>query len=286
MASVKSERLDPAVLLKVAAHAGSGSSTPVAASIAKAYGQAIDATLIEEFTEEPDGITAVIDGINIRMGDASYMEKNGITVADPVGESVTVYMSVNDQYAGCIYLSDTIRDDARASFSAVSGAGCECIMLSADSPEKTRTAAVSAGVREYYAQCMPMDRLEKIQEIKERYPVNSVLYVGEASGDSACFSAADIGVCVDGLASETAMQTGSAVIMDKSASPIAGAIDAAKATRSTVRQLLLAVLAVKAVLLILALLGVTYQLWFAAMLDTVAGIAGILFSSRIWTEHK
>ena len=42
------------------------------------------------------------------MGDASYMEKNGITVADPVGESVTVYMSVNDQYAGCIYLSDTI----------------------------------------------------------------------------------------------------------------------------------------------------------------------------------
>ena len=133
---------------------------------------------------------------------------------------------------------------------------------------------------------MPMDRLEKIQEIKERYPVNSVLYVGEASGDSACFSAADIGVCVDGLASETAMQTGSAVIMDKSASPIAGAIDAAKATRSTVRQLLLAVLAVKAVLLILALLGVTYQLWFAAMLDTVAGIAGILFSSRIWTEHK
>lgn len=110
--------------------------------------------------------------------------------------------------------------------------------------------------------------------------------MGEASGDSACFSAADIGVCVDGLASETAMQTGSAVIMDKSASPIAGAIDAAKATRSTVRQLLLAVLAVKAVLLILALLGVTYQLWFAAMLDTVAGIAGILFSSRIWTEHK
>lgn len=286
VSSVKSERLDPAVLLKVAAHAGSASTTPVAASIAKAYGQAIDATLIEEFTEEPDGITAVIDGINIRMGDASYMEKNGITVADPVGESVTVYMSVNDQYAGCIYLSDTIRDNARASFSAVSGAGCECIMLSADSPEKTRTAAVSAGVREYYAQCMPMDRLEKIQEIKERYPVNSVLYVGEASGDSACFSAADIGVCVDGLASETAMQTGSAVIMDKSASPIAGAIDAAKATRSTVRQLLLAVLAVKAVLLILALLGVTYQLWFAAMLDTVAGIAGILFSSRIWTEHK
>ena len=159
-------------------------------------------------------------------------------------------------------------------------------MLSADSSEKTRTAAVSAGVREYYAQCMPMDRLEKIQEIKERFPVNSVLYMGEATGDTACFNAADIGVCIDGLASEASMQTGSVVIMDKTAAPIAGAIDAAKATRSTVRQLILAVLAVKAVLLVLALLGVTYQLWFAAMVDTVAGIAGILYSSRIWSEQK
>ena len=98
--------------------------------------------------------------------------------------------------------------------------------------------------------------------------------MGEANGDTACFNAADIGVCIDGLASEASMQTGSAVIMDKTAAPIAGAIDAAKATRSTVRQLILAVLAV------------TYQLWLAAMVDTVAGIAGILYSSRIWSEQK
>lgn len=286
VASVKSERLDPAVLLKVAAHAASGSSTAVAASIAKAYGQVIDASLIQEFSEEDDGITAVIDGIDIRMGSAEYMEKNGVTVTDPVGESVTVYMAVNDMYAGCIYLSDIIRDDARSSFAAVSGVGCECIMLSSDSPEKTRTAAVSVGVREYYAQCMPMDRLEKIQEIKDRFPANSVLYVGEGSGDTACLNAADIGVCIDGLSSEVSMQTGSAVIMGKNASPIAGAVEAAKATRTTVQQTLIAILAVKAVLLVLALLGVTYQLWFAAMVDAVVGVAGILFSSRIWTVQK
>lgn len=284
--SVKSERLDPAVLLKVAAHAQSGSSTAVAASIAKAYGQVIDGSLVKEFTEEDGGITAVIDGIHIRMGDTEYMEKNGIAVTDPVGDGITVYMSLNDLYAGCIYLSDTIREDARGSFAVVSGTGCECIMLSADSPEKTRTAALSAGVGEYYAQCMPMDRLEKIQEIKERYPANSVLYVGEGSGDTACFSAADIGVCIDGLSSETAVQTGGAVIMGKTVSPIAEAIDAGKSTRSTVRRVILAILAVKAILLILALLGVTYQLWFAAMVDTVAGIAGILFSSSVWTEQK
>lgn len=82
------------------------------------------------------------------------------------------------------------------------------------------------------------------------------------------------------------MQAGSAVIMDKTAAPIAGAIEAAKATRTTVRQTMLAILVIKLILLVLALLGVTYQLWFAAMVDAIAGIAGVLFSSRIWGSNQ
>ena len=284
--SVKSDRMDPAVLLKVAAHAQSGSKTAVALSIARAYGQTVDTSLVENFTEEDQGITATIDGIHIRMGSLEYMKENGVEATDPVNESVTVYMAVNDIYAGCIYLADTIREDARGSFASISGAGCDCIMLSSDSDEKTHAAAAAIGVHESYSQCMPMDRLEKIQEIKERYPVNSVLYIGEGSGDSACFNAADIGVGIDGLVSDESMQIGNAVIMDKTASPIVGAIDAAKATQVTVRQLTIAILAVKVILVMLALLGVTYQLWFASIVDMVVGIAGILFSARIWNMQN
>ena len=285
VSSVKSERLDPAVLLKVAAHAEAASQTPVALSIARAYGQSVDNSLVEEFTEEENGVSAKIEGIEIRIGTLEYMQQYDVEVTDPVGESVTVFIALNNMYAGCIYLSDIIRDDARGSFNAVSGAGCNCIMFSSDTPEKTRAAAAAVGVSEFYAECMPMERLEKIQEIKERYPANSVLYIGESGGDTACLSAADIGVTVNGLASEESMQTGNAVIMDNTASPIAGAIDAAKATHTLVHQALLVILVVKLILFGLALLGVAYQLWFAALIDVVIGVAGILFSSRIWNMN-
>ena len=128
---------------------------------------------------------------------------------------------------------------------------------------------------------MPLDRLEKIQEIKERFPVNSVIYLGRGARDTASLSAADVGACVNGLESDAALSAGSVVVMDDDAAPLADAIDSAKITKRTVRQTLTVILLIKAILFVLALFGITYQLWFAMMVDVVLGIAGILYSTRI-----
>ena len=69
--------------------------------------------------------------------------------------------------------------------------------------------------------------------------------------------------------------------MDTTGAPLADAVDAGRITRRTVRTTLLAIFLVKALLLVLSLLGVTYQLWFAMLVDVVAGIAGVLVSARI-----
>ena len=285
--SVKSERMDPNVLLKVAAHAESGSAKPEAVSITSAYGGIIDRSLVENFEEFDEGVTAVIDGITITMGSREFMEIQNIEVEDVLEEGeMTVYMALNGMYAGCIHLADSIRDSARSSVMAVESTGCDCILLSDDSEDKTSSAAAAAGIREYYANCMPLDRLEKIQEIKERFPANSVLYLGRGARDSASLSAADIGACVDGLGSDAALSAGSVVVMDDDPAPLADAIDSAKITRRTVRRTLLICLVIKALLLILALSGVTYQLWFAMMVDVVMGIAGILFASQILDDRR
>ena len=285
--SVKSERMDPNVLLKVAAHAESGSDKPVAVSITSAYEGIIDRSLIQSFEEFDEGVTAVIDGITITMGSREFMEVQNIHVDDvPEEGELTVYMALNGMYAGCILLADSIRENARSSVMAVESTGCDCILLSGDTEEKTSSAAAAAGIREYYANCMPLDRLEKIQEIKERFPVNSVVFLGRGARDTASLSAADVGACVNGLESDAALSAGSVVIMDDDPAPLADAIDSAKITRRTVRQIFLISLVIKAILLILALAGVTYQLWFAMMVDVVMGIAGILFASQILEDKR
>ena len=280
--SVRSERMDPNVLLKVAAHAESGSEKPVAVSITSAYEGIIDRSLIQDFQEYDEGISAVIDGITILMGSREFMEISGVSVEDvPEEGELTVYMALNGMYAGCILLTDSIRESARNSVMAVESTGCDCILLSDDTEEKTQTAAAAAGIRESYAGCMPLDRLEKIQEIKERFPVNSVIYLGRGARDTASLSAADVGACVNGLESDAALSAGSVVVMDDDAAPLADAIDSAKITKRTIRQTLTVILLIKAILFVLALFGITYQLWFAMMVDVVLGIAGILYSARI-----
>lgn len=286
VAAVKSQRLEPEVLLKVAAHAAANSADNKAAAIVSAYRGVIDNSLIQRFEEFENGIAAVIDGVVITMGDRSFMERLDVSVPTDEADGLNVYMALNGHYAGAILLADSVRGDVGSSVNALESTGCECIMLSADSEATTSALAADAGIREYYALCMPIDRLERIQEIKERYPNNSVLYVGDGTTDNSSMDAADIGVCVNGAVSPKSLANGEVVVMDSAVDAICNAVDTARLTKKTVRLSLLGMAAVKLVLLLLSVFGLTYQMWFAAMVDMLAGVAAILLSTSIWSEKK
>lgn len=283
--AVRSDRLDPNVLLKVAAHAAVGSARNEAIAVVNAYEGVIDNSLIQRFEEFKDGIAAVIDGVIITMGSRDMMDRLKVSAPDEDnGELVTLFLALNGRYAGSILLSRTIRSDASESVVAIEATGCDCIMLSDDTEENTKAIASAAGFHEYYAECTPLDHLEKLQEIKERYPLNSVLYIGTDTTDTTTLDAADIGVCVNGIVSRDSLDTGAVVVMDKAPDPLPEAMTAGKQARVTVRRIMIGIVAMKAMLLVLSLLGITYQLWFAAMVDVVVGVAGILYAGSVWQQ--
>lgn len=282
--AVKSDRLDPNVLLKVAAHAAVGSKSSKAVSIVNAYEGIIDNSMIQRFEEFEGGIAAVIDGVVITMGDRVAMNRLNVAVPEDQEDPLTVFMALNGRFAGIIQLASTVKANVSSSISALETTGADCIMLSSDAEENTHALASAAGIREYYSQCMPIDRLEKIQEIKERFPVNSVLYVGNGVTDNSSMDAADIGVCLNGAANPTSLQAGEIVVMDSVADALCDAVDTAKLTKKTARTSLIAMAGVKLLLMLLSVFGVTYQLWFAGMVDVLAGVAAILYSTYIWAE--
>ena len=274
------------MLLKVAAHAASNSTDKRAAAIVSAYRGVIDNSLIQRFEEFETGIAAVIDGVVITMGDREFMDRLGVAVPEEEADGQNVFMALNGNYAGSILLADSVRGNVGSSVAALEAIGCDCIMLSADSEESTGALAADAGIREYYAQCMPIDRLEKIQEIKERFPKSTVLYIGDGTADNSSMDAADIGVCINGVISPKAITNGEVVVMDSSVDAICNVVDTARVTRKTVRLALLGMIGVKLLLLLLSAFGLTYQMWFAAMVDMIAGVAAILFSTSIWSQKQ
>ena len=278
--SVKSDRLDPNILLKVAAHAGCNSTLPAAQSVVEAYEGIIDHSIIEQFHQYDEGVVAVIDGLTIAMGTRRFLAEQGVAVTDEDDGSVCVCIALEGQYAGRISLSETVREGASSVVLELDAVGCESVMLTADSQEKAKSIADAVGIREFYSQCMPIDAMARIRELKERFPANSVLFIGDANADGGALSAADVGIAFNGLRSGSSLAGVDVAIMADAPEKAAEAVSAARLARGIVRQNLIIAGAVKGLLLLMALLGVSFQLWFASFIDVAAGLFCILNANR------
>lgn len=278
--SIKSDRLDPNILLKVAAHAGCNSTLPAAQSVVGAYEGIIDHSIIEKFAQYEEGVVAVIDGLTIAMGTRNFLAEQGVSLAEEDDGTISVYLALQGQYAGRIILAETVREGASSVVLELEAVGCESVMLTADSQDKAKSIADSVGIREFYAQSMPIDAMARIRDLKERFPANSVLFIGDAEVDGAALAAADVGVAFNGLRSGASLSGVDVAIMADAPEKAADAVAAARVTRGIVRQNLIIAGTVKGLLLLLALLGVSFQLWFASFIDVAAGLFCVLNANR------
>ena len=280
VASIKSQRMDPAVLLKVAAHAQANASGAVAETIVHAYEGVIDRAVIESFAEFENGVIAQINNIPIAMGSYEFMKEQDTKALCGNDGSHSVYMSVGGVYAGHIVLADIVRSSAASMIFDFDSVGCRSVMLTSDEPEKAKATAEAVGIHEYRALCMPMDKLAIVQDMKESRPQDCVLFIAADMDETPVLGAADIGMTLNGMHSDTALESGDVVIMNHAPAKLSQAIRIARNVHNIIRQNLILVAAVKILVFVLALLGVTDQLWFAFFVDMIVSVITMLNSYR------
>ena len=87
--------------------------------------------------------------------------------------------------------------------------------------------------------------------------------------------------------SATGRQAGKDYIMKNiEATKIAEALRSAGITDKVLKEALLGILAIKAVLLLLSLTGLSTALWFAALLDGFAAVGAVLNAVRAFPPEK
>lgn len=280
ISTIKSSRMDPAVLLKVAAHAQANATGAIAETIVHAYEGVIDRAVIDSFHEFDNGVVAQINEIPIAMGNYDFMKEQGTKALCANDGGHSVYMSVGGVYAGHIVLSDVIRTSAASMVMDFDSVGCRSVMLTSDTPEKARAVAEAVGVYEYRALCMPMDKLAIVQERKENRPEDCVLYIASDADEVPVLAAADVGMTMQGVSSDSALESGDVVIMNHAPEKLSTAISVARNVHKIIRQNLITVAAVKLILFLLALVGITDQLWFVFFVDTILSVATMLNAYR------
>lgn len=282
VSSVKPEKMDSDMMLKIAAHAEAYSNHPIAKSIVSAYGGPISYDLIDSHTEHSGkGIIAYIENIKIVLGSLEFLREQGTEVPDSKPDDMVVHMSIGDIYAGWIALSDTIKEDSAAAIRDLADAGVEHVsMLTGDSAEIASKLAKAVGIKEYFAECLPEDKVERVHELKKRTgDKGALIFVGDGINDAPVLTAADVGIAMGGLGSDAAVEAAEVVIMDDGPTKVAAAIHASKNILRIVYQNVVFALGAKLIIMALGVVGIS-TLWFAVFADVGIALATVLNSIR------
>ena len=271
-------------ILKYAAYTEGYSNHPIALSIIKEYGQAIDKEQIKDTEDIPGhGILATIDGKRVAAGNSKLMDQEGIGYHDERDIIGTiVHLAIDQTYAGLIVIADTIKDDAREAVQILKSMGIkETIMLTGDHKNIADQVGQAIGIDKVYSQLLPHEKVERLEEIeKNKAKGKNIIFVGDGINDSPVLARADVGIAMGGLGSDAAIEAADIVIMTDEPSKIATGIRIAKRTQTIVWQNIIFALGVKLVVLLLGALGVA-TMWEAVFADVGVSVLAILNSIRV-----
>ncbi|PPQ49662.1 cadmium-translocating P-type ATPase [Paenibacillus peoriae] len=275
-------------LLETAALAELHSTHPIAASLRESYGKELRADRVQQYSEiSGHGIQAQIDGRLVSAGNAKLMEREHVAFntaqqAGTLDEGTVVHVAVDGTYAGCILISDEVKEDAAQTVASLKKLGVvKTIMLTGDNRTVAEAVGRQLGLDEVRAELLPQHKAEAIEQLSaSKKTSDKILFVGDGINDTPVLALADVGVAMGGLGSDAAIEAADIVIMNDEPSRLVTAIHIAKRTRRIVWQNIIFALGVKAVFLTLGAFGIA-TMWEAVFSDVGVTLLAVLNVMRV-----
>ncbi len=268
-------------LLELTAYAESYSNHPIALSIKKAYDKSIDKNKISEISEiAGNGVRAEINGCSILVGNENLLKNHNISYQKAIETGTIVYTAKNSKFLGYIVISDKLKEDAQKAIMELKKLKLQTVMLTGDTEKSGLTVAKELNIDKAYTQLLPIDKVDKIEDIIEQKTKNkSVIFVGDGINDAPVLTRADVGIAMGGLGSDAAIEAADVVIMDDKPTKVATAIKIAKQTLTIVKENIAFALGIKVLFLILGAFGFV-TMWGAVFADVGVTLIAVLNSLR------
>ncbi|MDE5619688.1 MAG: cadmium-translocating P-type ATPase [Ruminococcus sp.] len=278
--------MTPENIIKICASCEQSSTHPVAESIIKYCHENSIAILNPDKSTElaGRGISASLNNCNILCGNERLMNENNISVSKD-GEKVTgsvVYVAVNGKAVGRITVSDTVKKTSAETVSALKSMGIRTAMLTGDKSENAESVAKSLGIDYVKGDLLPDGKLSEIEKMRDGH--GSVMFIGDGINDGPVLAGADIGGAMQS-GSDLALEAADAVFMNSEPETVVKAKKIADRTLSVAYQNIIFALVIKAVVLVLGLVGHP-NMWLAVFADSGTAMLLILNSIKILGTKK
>lgn len=267
-------------LLSLAASCEESSTHPIAKSIMEAVKEENISYKTAESAKEIAGHGSVIklDGSEVLAGNKKLMNQYHIAgeYKETTSYGTEVFLAKDGVLIGAVVIADTLKDDAKSAIASLKAQKLHTVMLTGDSESAANAIAEETGIDEVYSKLLPDEKLLKLQEQRTKH--GAVMFVGDGINDAPVLAGADCGAAM-GSGADAAIEAADVVFMTSSVEAIPQAIAIGKKASRIAWQNVVFALVVKALVMILGLLGFA-NMWMAVFADTGVAMLCVLNSIR------
>jgi Cd2+/Zn2+-exporting ATPase len=161
------------------------------------------------------GLLARVTQREVAIGRGSWLREQAIEIPQKdksFDDLSALHIGVNRKLAGIIYLSDTVRPEAKSVSADLRESGVDhLMMLTGDRRTVAESIAKHVGMTEFEADCLPEQKQEAVHKLKTGG--RKVMVVGDGVNDAPALAAGDLSVAMGALGSDVAIQTADIALM-------------------------------------------------------------------------
>lgn len=230
-------------VLRLAGSIDQGSEHPLADAILRAArerGLAL-ATPSEFESGSGIGVSGVVDGKRLALGNTALMDQLGVNV-DALKQraesfraegSSVMFLAVDERPAGFLSVSDPIKPTTKEALTALQESGMRVIMATGDGTATARAVATRLGIDEYHGEVKPADKLALVSKLQTEGRI--VAMAGDGINDAPALAKADVGVAM-GTGTDVAMNSAQVTLVKGDLRGIAQARVISEQTISNMKQ--------------------------------------------------
>ena len=276
-------------LLKYAAIAEANSNHPIAKSIMESYNEKFEEEVklseIDKYEEiAAHGIKVLYNGKTILAGSSKLLDSENIEYKKIEESGTTVYVAVDGKFAGCIVISDEVKEDSKRAIEEMRKVGItNVVMLTGDNEAAAAKIAKEVGVNKHYSGLLPDQKVEILEEIANENSTGNTIFIGDGINDAPVLARADVGIAMGGVGSDAAIEASDIVFMTDELSKLPIAKRISEKTNKIVWQNIVFAMGVKVIVMLMSTGGVA-NMWEAIFADVGVALIAVLNAMRTLKE--
>ncbi|MBP3304525.1 MAG: cadmium-translocating P-type ATPase [Oscillospiraceae bacterium] len=230
------------------------------------------------------GIHAMLNGREILCGNETLLARFGVNAEGAAAEDygTQILVAADGKLLGYLLIADTVKPGAREAIVRLKRQGVVTAMLTGDHERSAQAVSAAVGIDETHAGLLPEQKLERLGDIRSRK--GAAMFVGDGINDAPVLAGADVGAAM-GTGADAAIEAADVVFMTSGVDAIPEALDIARKTQRVAWQNVVLALAVKALVMVLGLLGCA-SMWAAVFADSGVAMLCVLNSIRMLYRKK